>query len=449
MLKMLNTNMGQMATAFAIKIAAGVSSYGLFVGLAQYLGPHLFGAFSVMFSIAMVAGLAGSFGQQVFIVKETALARRDANSGHEKGVYIFSAIVTVTSGSAFALAAAIAAATQAAVPLNATQLILLSCLTLLYAVTQSTIGVLRAQDKVLYAIFTRDVYWRLLAGGGVAYLLLTNAEADLTVALSVLVAPLCVIALFHVHIVWKAARALKNGLNIKLRQWLETSWGMCIIAVIAGSDTYFFTLILAVIATETETGAFFASMRTVDVINMFLIATTLISANRLSKAAAAGQNREFQSVCNFLVLIQLIPVLVVCGALALFAEPVLSLFSGEYTEYGPTLRLLSLGVAVNALTGPTGLAMQIAGLHWLQVCYQGGALALCLATLPLTYTHFGLEGAAFSFILSKIIWNLLAVTTLAKRKSVNVSILGLLGTPAIPAKEIIKNLKLQISQGVR
>ncbi|SDR99681.1 Membrane protein involved in the export of O-antigen and teichoic acid [Halopseudomonas xinjiangensis] len=449
MLKITRTNLGQMAAAFAIKIAAGATSYILFVGLARYLGPGLFGTFSVLFSIAMVAGLAGSFGQQVFIVKETAVARRGANVEYEKGIYLFSAIVTLTVGSAFALAAGIAAAAHVDLPLKTVDLVLLSSLSFLYAVTQSTIGALRAQDKVLYAIFSRDVLWRLLAGGAITYLLLSEAESELTIALGVLVAPLCVIALSHVHMVWKTVRALRNGVKIRIKRWLDTSFGMSIIAVIAGSDTYLFTVILAVVATETETGAFFASMRTVDVINMFMIATTLISANRLSKAIAGGQHREFQGICNFLILVQLIPVLAVCGILAIFAEPVLCLFSSEYVEYGPILRLLSLGVAINALTGPTGLAMQIAGLHWLQVFYQGGALALCLLALPLSYTNFGLEGAAMSFIVSKTAWNVLAVWTLATQKSVNVSIVGLLGTSEIPSKDVIKGLKSQMSQRIR
>jgi O-antigen/teichoic acid export membrane protein len=75
--------------AFAIRMSGGVASYALFAVISRTTGSTAFGAFSISFSLAMTAGLFGSFGQQVFFVKEVPKASAMGRPEIEKGIHIF------------------------------------------------------------------------------------------------------------------------------------------------------------------------------------------------------------------------------------------------------------------------------------------------------------------------------------------------------------------------
>lgn len=455
MLKVLmKSHVMESLLAFVIRLSGGMASYALFAVISRTTGPSAFGSFSVAFSFAMTAGLVGSFGQQTFFVKEVPKAQEIGRPDYEKGVYIYALVSTGAVALASALALSILAHYRPETRGNAILIASTSALSFLYAVSQTTIGGLRIQNKVLYAIATRDLLWRVAA---IAAIYLTYAcfqpasGADLSISTIMFLLAIClapIVALHLYQITSHARRAYKN-VKAKLdpRAWTDTSLGLVLIAVISSSDLYIYTIILGNTLGQEEAGAFFASLKTVELLNMFLMAVTLVTAPEISKAVAARNRDRFQRVCNRSLVLQGAPAILATFLIILAAPLFMYVFDPSYVAYSNLLRLLAVGMLVNALTGATVLILQLIGKHWRQVFYQGGSLLLSIALLPVLMTHFHIYGVAIAFILSKVVWNVLAIVEIRKDRDVDPSLFGLLDKRSGGLRAVLNELKMPIKAG--
>lgn len=409
-------------------------NYLLLIVIARHLGADDFGQFGVLLSLALMLGFLGSFGQQSFLIKHIPKAQSENCSSQELGVYYFAAtagpLAALCGGIAFAGAAyyLYPAASPWAVGGGA-------ALCFIFALSHTTVGALRVQERMLYALFSRDVVWRggvvcillLLVGTQVfdqAYIKIATIDFIL-VLMAVCLAP---IVLAHIaSVVTHVRKNIKGGQpKFKTKQWLETSSGLCLVSFISSADLYLYTIVIGLLVSSSETGAFFAALKTVELVNLFLIAVTLVFSSHMSRLVSQKKAAELQQVCNRALMLQGLPTLVCCLILILFAPFFLSLFQDGYTEHTLVLQLLALGVLVNALTGAIGLLMQLAGLHWRQVIYQGGSIALSLMLLPFLMSAFGIAGAALAFVVAKVIWNVAAIITLRRTLGVDPSLFGLI-----------------------
>lgn len=74
----------QSALSFGTKLGSGFAAYILFAIISRLIGAESFGQFSIAFSLALMVGLAGSMGQQVFIVREVPKQRALSNPAGER-----------------------------------------------------------------------------------------------------------------------------------------------------------------------------------------------------------------------------------------------------------------------------------------------------------------------------------------------------------------------------
>jgi O-antigen/teichoic acid export membrane protein len=213
--------------------------------------------------------------------------------------------------------------------------------------------------------------------------------------------------------------------SFAFREWTDTSSGLALIALISSADLYLYTIILGGLLPGEAVGAFFASLKTVELINLFLMAVTLIVSMDISRLVAAGKIEELQNRCNMAILLQAIPAVAASLFIIALAPMLLGFFAPEYVSYSGLLRLLVLGMLVNALTGATVLMMQVGGMHWRQLLYQGGGIGLSAILLPFLVSSYGVTGAALAFLIYKVGWNILAVLAIRKRLGVDPSLTGL------------------------
>lgn len=417
----------QSLVAVLLRLAAAAASYALFAVAARVLGPTGFGTFSTYFSAAMLAGLLGSFGQQIFLLKEIPRARERGRRDEELGLYVYALVVTVSAAS---LASGVVLGLVRVLGWSGSHGLLLAVfgLTWTFAASQTTMGALRVQDRTLSAMATRDLVWRMAS---IVTLAVVAAVWGVAIGaggvLAILAAAL--VPIVGLHVVWVAGHVRRTFAGvpprIRWRPWLETSLGMAVVSAVSSADLYAYTLVLGVLLTTTETGAFFAALKTVELLNLFLMAVTLVVAPELSRLAARGDAEKLQRKCNAALLLQGVPAVLAGVVMILVAAPLLGIFAPEYAAFAGLLRLLVLGMLINALTGATVLLLQLGGGHWLQVALQGTALALALASLPLLVEGLGVYSAGLAFVVSKGLWNVAAIVAIRRRFGVDPSLLGL------------------------
>lgn len=424
------SDVAQTLAAIGIRLGAGLASYLLFAVAARVAGPDAFGVFSAYFSAAMLAGWLGSFGQQTFLVKEVPRAREAGDAAAEYGLYLFAAIATVLAAT---VAAVLLAVIAVAAGWGGSPALLAASFLLAwtFAASQTTMGALRVQNRVLTAMATRDLAWRVLSIAGLAIAAGATGGAlaglDATTTMTIVAVTLPPMVLLHLVWVVRHVRGRFAGVRPRWspRAWLDASLGMALIAVISSADLYAYTLVLTASLTSIEVGAFFASLKTVELLNLFLMAVTLVLAPELSRLAARGDAGALQRKCNAAILLQGAPAVVVGVLMLVAAGPLLRVFAPEYAAFTLLFRLLVLGMLTNALTGATVLMLQLGGLHWVQVGLQGGALALGLALLPWAVGWWGPSAAGLAFLITKGLWNVAAIVAIRRRFGVDPSLAGL------------------------
>ncbi len=422
----------QSALAFFVKIGAGVASYLLFVVAARIMGAESFGVFSALFSIVMLTGIAGSFGQQIFLVKEIPRTEATEDKSARLGTYIYSGISTLAAA---VLGAIIFVFVAPYLAKGVTFPILLAgaALSFFYAISQTTIGALRVQNATITAIVSRDFLWRvfvILALLFCANFVLGGEDSsviDSAHVFGIMAGVLAFILIWHLLLIRRHVRSTMKDVKPKysMKRWFESSCALALIGLISSADLYLYTIILGKTLSFEATGAFFAALKTVELINLFLMAVALVVSTDLSRLVAAKKTKELQEKCNMAILLQAVPAIGASVFILAAAPLLLSFFASEYTAYDGLLRLLVIGMLVNALTGATVLMMQLGGMHWRQLLYQGCGLGLSALLLPVLTGIYGVAGAAIAFILYKLGWNALAVIAIRKKLGVDPSIVGL------------------------
>ena len=306
--------------------------------------------------------------------------------------------------------------------------------------------------RTLAAMATRDLGWRALAIVGLAIAAgwLGSLGSRLDAAAAMTVVAWTLVPMLALQVAWVVGHVRAHYRAIRptwrWRSWIETSAGMAVVSAISSADLYAFTIVLSSLLTATETGAFFAALKTVELLNLFLMAVTLVVAPELSRLAARGDALALQRKCNAALLLQGIPATLAGIVMIAAAGPLLRVFAPEYAAFDGLLRLLVVGMLVNALTGATVLLLQLGGLHWLQVGLQGGALALALGSLPWLVPTLGVQAAGIAFLVTKGLWNVAAIVAIRRRFGVDPSLVGLGVRAAGGAAAAWADLRRQLSE---
>lgn len=425
---------------FVLKAAGGLLGYLLFALIARFSGPEEFGKFSVLFSIVMLIGTAGSLGQQVFLVKEIPIAQHKKDTRLEQSAYVFSFFVTLVGGAAAAMFFIGVAAWL--LPQNSLALISGGIFCFTFAVSQTTVGALRIQNRIVYATATRDVLWRILTAIVVVILPMTLIPVTADVAIFAMGLSLLIVVTWHLAVIIPKIKLESLSVSReKTKAWLKLTSALSIAALISSADLYIYSITIGFTKSASEVGAFFASLKTVEVINLFLMSVSLVVGPRIARAVAGGATDVIQSECNFAILIQGIPAILACSVVLAIGPILLGLFDPSFVAQAAVLKVLAIGVIFNALSGSTGLLMQLLGLHWHQVVFQGMALVIGLILLPLTVARAGIVGAAICYVVSKVLWNVLAIWAIRRRSRVDPSVMGLLGTGALSFRGSMSKLK--------
>ena len=422
MISSLSKNARESIYALVLKVCAGILSYTMFIVLARFLDDDSYGLFSFYFSLLMMISLFSSMGQGTFVIKQAEQLRVDAFSELSQ-VYRFSFNLWLVGGlfGAIAWFCYLFYTNAFTVSLYFSGLMFL----LSYSASHITFGYLRVIDRAILAIATRDVLWRLFLV--ITFYFFSNMLSVENV-LWVMSLLMTSIVLFHLYQKETEVKELNNS-DVKIinkRAWYSASFGMALVAVVSSADGYVFSIFTKFNMDDFNVGIIFSSVKTIELIGIFLMAISMVMAKEYSSCIAKSDLILLQRKCNVTTVLQLPPVIFSFLLIVVFNEHILTFFSDSFSGYGNVLILMAIGMLINSITGSTVILMQLVGLHWLQVALQATAIIISLSILPLLVDVYGVEGVAWSYILSKLIWNIPAVYVLRSRFKIDPSIFGYL-----------------------
>jgi O-antigen/teichoic acid export membrane protein len=417
-------------TAFFIKICgAGLSSL-MFLALARAMPADAYGQFGFAFSFATFLAVVGSLGMGTLVLRQVPMYLENQQKEHLAGFvqYSFGLVAAgcVLAGILMVLALIAWPGIKYEGYILATAI-----LTPVLGLSEYFASLQRSLGYVTIALAPKEIFWRL----SVILLGLAVAIHWLPPLSSAAAIYCCAGSLaFLVFAQAGAVRTTRIGLPKTLEHWdtplwrksIPNLWGTSIIVSAAPNIT---VIVLGFVFTPAETGAFFAAMKIATILNLVLLSSNVVSAPMLARQFHRGDHEEAQRICRLIAIGVGVPTLLVFAVILVFGREVLALFSTTFASAYPVLVVLSLGYAFNALSGPTGVIMNMSGhdRKFLRIVVVTNAASI--AALPVMAALAGQIGAAACLSFSLCAWNFWVWAWSRKHLKVDTSFLSLIVRP--------------------
>jgi O-antigen/teichoic acid export membrane protein len=210
-------------------------------------------------------------------------------------------------------------------------------------------------------------------------------------------------------------KSLPNISNIKtpsthsLKEIIKTSYPMLLIGSSMMIMTWTDILMLSYYTTEEDVGIYAAAQRISTLISITLMSVTMAAAPKFVefyiKNNMASLSRIVQQATKIIFFTSLPIFLIV------FIAPnwIMSLFGPEFTIGVSALLLMAFSQLMNSLSGSVGYIMQMTNN---QKMFQYIIISSSVLNILLNYLLipiYGIDGAAFSSMVSMIVWNIVTV----------------------------------------
>ncbi len=416
---LLRSGLAKSLASLVVKVATAGLTYGMYVILSRLMGVVEYGYFAFGLALATILAIGATYGQQTAILRywpEEMVARRPAKALEALRA---GGAITLIAGLGITVALLVVGAAAAALdPAPVLHLYAAAALVLPLALAEYWSSALRAQGSVWTALSPRDIVWRLAL-------------------------PLLVVALYYAGVPlsgWAALllTAVVLGLALALQYLLARARGYEIAPGTAGLGAYwrahgrpsrsFFLgtvldsaalnvdiILVGLLVAPAAAGIYFNAFRTAGLLTLFMFAIQLVVAPMVAQHFHAGEMRKAQAISALCAWAGFVFSLAVFVGFLLFGETILSLF-GPGQEQGKTiLVLLSIGLLVDAATGPSRIVLMMTGHERAYVRIFGSivivGMLVQLAAIPL----FGLVGAAAVNMTARIAAQL-AIAWFARRR---------------------------------
>ncbi|MFT7823742.1 MAG: polysaccharide biosynthesis C-terminal domain-containing protein, partial [Sulfurimonas sp.] len=157
-------------------------------------------------------------------------------------------------------------------------------------------------------------------------------------------------------------------------------------------------LFLEIYATTKEVGIFSVAFKVSILISIVLMIVNTIAAPKFSELFWTNRHDELQKVIDFSSKLIFGSALFLAVIIIVFKQFILSLFGNQFIQGDIVLVLLVTGQMINAMTGSTGIFLNMTG-H--QKTLQHLSILGMILTLGLSYIlipKYGMYGACIAFI---------------------------------------------------
>jgi O-antigen/teichoic acid export membrane protein len=419
--------------ALIIKVTGAALSYIMFVAFARMLPPTEYGYFGVGFNLSILAATICSFGLSTGIMRFWPEYIAQADIASAKGIVQYSFKLLGLGAIAFALLSIVITITGLATPKlgYADAPLAIAALAIGSTFADFAASLLRAQGKVIWAMFPRDILWRL-AAPATAFLLInqqTIANARTATYICAAVLFLIVAAQVKKMRVTTAIQAPSSTIKTDVKKWQATLRPLWASAILYAMIQQLDVVMVGTLASPTDAASYFAAQKTASLLGLVMMAGGLVGAPIMSGYYHSQKFRELQKLCNALSIAIAASTLIGLMILIIFGHQLLGIFDHSFIGAYPVLLILAAGFTIDSLSGPNAYLMQMTGLErpYLKImaaCYAG-VLVLQVVLIPI----YGGIGAAAASAIGIIAWNISAIRLLRKAKGLDPSVLGLFLKP--------------------
>jgi O-antigen/teichoic acid export membrane protein len=414
--------------ALVIKIISAALSYIMLVSFARLMTPTAYGHFGLMLNLAIVlssiACLGLSNGVMRFWTGHLARGERSFAQGFTVAAQRILLAVSVAM-LIVGLALSYVGVGQSIFGMQ-TGALFVAALAGAFAFGDYYSSALRAQGKVMWSLFPRDILWRILATAAAFvtahYFSILNAGSALLCCAGTMI---CVCGAQAIAS-RRAAHALTGNAEPQSnwRYWRKPLLPLAGASILYAMIQQLDVVVVGALLGADEAGAYFAAQKTASLLGLVMIAGGLVAAPLMSAAFQAGQRLELQRLCKLLAAAIALTTLLGLVGVAVFGKLLLSIFDPTYVSAYAILMVLALGYTIDAMAGPTAYLMQMTSLEGAYLRIMAIVYAFVLALQVVFVPIYGAIAAAAATAAGVCLWNIIAIRLLRKSIGVDSSILS-------------------------
>jgi O-antigen/teichoic acid export membrane protein len=288
-------------------------------------------------------------------------------------------------------------------------------------------SVLRAQGSVWIGLTPRDIVWRTALPLAVVALWYAGVALSGWAAL-LLTAVVLALSLGLQYVFARARRfEIASGLEGLRDYWVahgKASRWFFLGTVLDSAALNMDIIFVGLLVTPAAAGVYFNAFRTAGLLTLFMFAITLVVAPMVAQHYHAGDMRKAQAITALCAWAGFLFSLVVFVGFLLFGEPVMSLFGGDAQTGAVLLVILSLGLLVDAATGPSRIVMMMTGHEHAYVRIFGAVVVAAMIVQIPVILQFGMFGAAIVNTLARIAAQLAIAWYSRRRIGLDTTLIG-------------------------
>jgi len=210
------------------------------------------------------------------------------------------------------------------------------------------------------------------------------------------------------------ASSAKEVTEVKLSSLMEVSFPLFLSSIMMFLIQCADTIILGIYRTSSELGIYNVTMRMGALTSLPLLAINSIIAPKFAEIYAARDLRNLELIAQHatkMLFWSSIPILLLVITIP---KTLLSIFGHEFEKGVIALILISLGQFASSISGSVGYLLQMTGR---QVIFQKIVFATLTINVVANFIlipRFGINGAAFTSMLSMIVWNSISIMMIHK-----------------------------------
>jgi O-antigen/teichoic acid export membrane protein len=390
--------------AFLTRLVSAALAYLSQVLIARWIGDYQYGVFAVVWVGAVMLGGLSCLGFQRAVVRFVPEYQALGEADLLRGVLRHSPGQAVLTG---ALVSGIGLACLWAFPglagsLYLLPLVLAALVVPILALTELEEGIARAFDWADLALWPTYIFRPLAILAAMAAAVGLGFRADAVTALTAAVAGTYCVTLAQLLLVRRRlARVVAPGPRRYRRSaWMVIALPIFVVEGLFNLMTSVDIILVGQMRAPNEAGIYFATVKTLALINFVYYAIRAGATHRFSYYHAAGDRAGLERLVRETLQWTFWPSVAMAGFLLVAGRLLLGLFGPDFVAGYPLLFIFAAGLLVRASVGPAESLLSMAGEQRICALVYLACFLLNVSLLMLLIPRFGLAGAAIAVSLS-------------------------------------------------
>jgi O-antigen/teichoic acid export membrane protein len=418
-------------TAFFIRIASAFIAYLSQVLLARWMGDFHYGVYVVVWVAAVIIGGLACLGIQTamvrFIPEYTARGEFDLLRGVMLGGR-FQGAITATVIALLGIAGLVLFGDHLA-NYYVMPLYLAAVAVPMLALGEIQDGLSRGFNWADLALWPTFIIRPLLIIAFTWIAIRFGAVPDAVTAMATAILATYLTSLGQMAaIAWRARRIVPQ---VKRRfipaTWIAIAFPIFLVEGFFNLLTNVDILIVGQLRPPQEAAVYFATVKTLALVNFVYFAVRAATMSRFSQYYASGDRDRFEATVRDSIQWTFWPSVAMVLVLFVVGRPMLALFGPSFADGYPLIFIFSIGLLFRASIGPTETILTMAGEQRICAAVYAGTFVV---NLVLNYTLvplYGLTGAAIATALALIVETVAVYIAVRIRLRLRCSILHVLG----------------------